>query len=192
MHAFEATTPLGPALQFAFVVDDLDSALQFWLQSMGVGPFFHIEKASYRELRYRGQVTTPEYSVALAYWGDTQIELITQSCATPSIYREFLDEGRSGQLHHICVSTDDMDRFQREAQARGFEELAHLTLEPSGRVAYFRSSHARWPLTEVGAFTARILEFFETVRRASVGWDGSEPIRSFGPSAKTATESVAS
>ncbi|MCC5885623.1 MAG: VOC family protein [Gammaproteobacteria bacterium] len=181
MNALTTATPMGPALQFAFVVDDLEAALQFWVQSMGVGPFFHIEQATYRELRYRGQATTPNYSVALAYWGDTQIELITQSCATPSIYREFLDEGRSGQLHHICVSTDDMDRFQREAQARGFEELAHLSMEPSGRVAYFRSHHARWPLTEVGEFPPRILELFDTVRRASVGWDGTAPLRKFQP-----------
>jgi len=177
MHSLQATTALGPALQFAFVVDDLDSALRFWVQSMGVGPFFHIEKASYRELRYRGQITRPDYAVALAYWGDTQIELVTQRCETPSIYREFLDEGRSGQLHHICVSTDDMDRFQDEAPGRGLEELAHLSMEPSGRVAYFRSGHARWPLTEVGEFPARILELFDTVRRASVDWDGQNPIR---------------
>lgn len=177
MHTLTAATPLGPALQFAFVVDDLESALAFWIQNMGVGPFFHIERASYRALRYRGQDTTPDYSVALAYWGEVQIELITQRCDTPSIYREFLAEGRSGQLHHICVSTDDMDRFQREAPARGFEELAHLSLEPSGRVAYFRSDHARWPLTEVGEFPARILDLFETVRRACMDWNGQDPVR---------------
>ena len=177
MHTLEAATALGPPLQFAFVVEDLDSALQFWVQSMGVGPFFHIERASYRELRYRGQPTTPDYSVALAYWGETQIELIAQRCATPSIYREFLDEGRSGQLHHICVRTDDMDRFQREAPGRGLEELAHLTMAPSGRVAYFRSRLSRWPLTEVGEFPARILELFETVRQASIDWNGKDPVR---------------
>lgn len=172
-----STAGLGPPLQFAFVVDDLDAALHFWVHSMGVGPFFHIGHARYRELRYRGQVTTPDYAVALAYWGETQIELITQHCSTPSIYREFLDEGRSGQLHHICVSTTDMNRFQREAERRNLEQLAHLSMEPSGRVAYFRSRFQRWPLTEVGEFPARIFDLFAMVREAASSWDGSNPVR---------------
>jgi hypothetical protein len=40
---------------------------------MGVGPFFRIDRAGCRSAIYRRRPYTPNYSLAIAYWGDMQI-----------------------------------------------------------------------------------------------------------------------
>ena len=37
-------------MQNAFVVDDLDAAMDHWLNKMGVGPYFMFEHVQFREI----------------------------------------------------------------------------------------------------------------------------------------------
>jgi methylmalonyl-CoA/ethylmalonyl-CoA epimerase len=167
----------GPVIQHAFVVRDMDAGLAYWTEVMGVGPFYRVEKATYREALYRGAPASPEYSVAIAYWGDAQIELVSPTSDNPSIYKEFLDEGHDGLLHHMCVTVENMGDFKSSLDGDNFETLAELALEPEGHVLYLRGSGQRWPLMEVGDFPQGIYDFFDMVKTASVGWDGKDPIR---------------
>ena len=59
---------------------------------------------------------TVDFSVAIGYWGDTQIELIQQHNDAPSIYREFLQKGYRG-MQHMCVVTHDNSDFRMKANA---------------------------------------------------------------------------
>jgi len=77
-------------MQNAFVVTDLDAALDHWTRVMGVGPFFVFERVEFAEIWYRGQSALDiDLSVAIGYWGDLQIELIRQRNDVPSIYTDF-------------------------------------------------------------------------------------------------------
>jgi hypothetical protein len=67
---------LGDIMQLAFVPEDFDAAVAHWTQTMGVGPFFIIEGIHLDGMKYRGQPTEAVFDLALAYWGDLQIELI--------------------------------------------------------------------------------------------------------------------
>jgi hypothetical protein len=41
------TTPIfGPVIQHAFAVRDMDAALTYWTEVMGVGPFYRVNEAS--------------------------------------------------------------------------------------------------------------------------------------------------
>jgi len=173
MHA----SVFGPIIQHAFVVRDMKAALSYWINVMGVGPFFQINKATYKKALYRNASATPEYSVALAYWGETQIELVTPTSDEPSIYNDFLDEGHDGLLHHICVTVEDMADFQSTLDINKFEILAQLELDPKGHVLYLRGRGQPWPLIEVGDFPTAIFELFKRVKSASKNWDGIDPIR---------------
>jgi len=82
-----------------------------------------------------------------------------------------------GLLHHMCVTVDSMDDFKSGLDASKFETLAELALEPEGHVLYLRGAGQRWPLIEVGDFPSVIFDLFEQVKAASIGWDGSDPIR---------------
>lgn len=118
-----------------------------------------------------------DMNAALAYWGENQIELVTPTSDKPSIYKEFLDEGHEGLLHHMCVTVANMNEFRLSIDASKFETLAELALEPEGHVLYLRGAGQRWPLIEVGEFPPAIFELFKRVKSASEGWDGRDPIR---------------
>jgi methylmalonyl-CoA/ethylmalonyl-CoA epimerase len=170
-------TLFSPIIQNAFVVEDLDAALGHWTRVMGVGPFFRIDRASCKSALYRGRPYTPNYSLAIAYWGDTQIELIMPNDDDDSIYKEFIDEGHAGLLHHYCVTVDDMAPLEKRLATAPFEILADMSLEPSGRVLYLRGAAQRWPLIEVGAFAPGIYALFRMAKAAADTWDGQDPVR---------------
>ncbi|MBT4162545.1 MAG: hypothetical protein HOC70_07350 [Gammaproteobacteria bacterium] len=173
------STNFGPVIQNAFTVRDMDAALAYWIDVMGVGPFFCTDKATYREALYRNAPASPQYAVALAYWGDTQIELIAPTSNNPNIYNEFLDDGLDGLLHHMCVTVEDIGEFRRGLDKQKFEILSELAMEPAGHVLYLRGKGQKWPLIEIGEFPPVIYEVFERVKSASEDWDGRDPIRQF-------------
>jgi hypothetical protein len=97
---------LGPIMQIAYVPTDFDAAIDYWTQVLGVGPFFLWEHVAVDHLQYRGARSTPDFSVALSYWGDLQIELIRQDNDARSIYRDW----NSNALHHVQIVAPDYDK----------------------------------------------------------------------------------
>ena len=67
----------GHAMQSAWVVDDLDTAVDAWLK-VGIGPFFYVEYTPdlFEESTYRSSPSPISMKIALAQAGDMQIELI--------------------------------------------------------------------------------------------------------------------
>ena len=68
----------------------------------GVGPFFHIEHVPLDIVHYRGTSINLVMSVALANWGDLQIEFIYQHNDVPSVFSDRMN-GKHNGLHHIAV-----------------------------------------------------------------------------------------
>src|SRR3546814_16101157 len=89
----------GPIFQTAYVVEDIDGALDHWTRVLGVGPFFMFPTPLPFAWLKRDEVLTDEYDVlshaALAYSGDMMIELIRPR-GDPSPYRDFPDAGQRG------------------------------------------------------------------------------------------------
>ena len=165
----------GPIIQFAFVVGNLDRALDHWV-SLGVGPFFRRTRVQYSFARYRGETTQMDFSAALAYSGNIQIELIAQNCRSPSVYREFLDEGLEG-LHHVLIAVPDLEQYRRSIAGRPLSVLGEIGHETGG-VLYVRGEEQRWPLLEVGQFGERVFGLFDMLKTASETWDGTNAVRS--------------
>src|SRR4029079_1481071 len=98
---------------------NLDAALRHWVERRGVGPFFVIERMVFADHRYRGTPSQPMLSVALAYSGAMQVELITPHDEQPSVYREFLDAGGRG-LHHVGFGASDIEGEIAAYEAAGY------------------------------------------------------------------------
>lgn len=75
--------------------------MHHWTERLGVGPFFHVERAPIEDFRYMGEPSDLEASIALANSGGLQIELIEQRNDAPSMYRDFLAAGNEG-LQHVA------------------------------------------------------------------------------------------
>jgi methylmalonyl-CoA/ethylmalonyl-CoA epimerase len=112
--------------QVAFVVKDLDAAQRFFRQTMGIPRFYVIDHFGSRatEKTFRGQPANHDFSIALAYSGNTQIELI-QHLAGETCYREFLERKGEG-MQHLGFFLDDRDRHNQalaEFNRNGFSIL---------------------------------------------------------------------
>ncbi|WP_439533874.1 VOC family protein [Polymorphobacter sp.] len=170
----------GPIFQTAYVVEALEPALEHWTSRLGVGPFFlfpipfsfdwlKLDEAPATDTNVLG-------GVALAYSGDTMIEIIVPGTA-PSTYRKFLDDGRSG-VHHLGTVADDYEAQMAAARAAGIRVVMEGEL-PLSRFAYLETDTV-YPGTMIEIIDMRegMHELFGAVKAASVGWDGRDPVRS--------------
>jgi catechol 2,3-dioxygenase-like lactoylglutathione lyase family enzyme len=172
----------GEIRQIAFVVRDLDAALAYWTQVLGVGPFFVLRTATFETFEVNGKPSPPPtIQIALGNSGDLQVELIQQVGDEPSAYREFLDAGREG-MHHVSswLTREEYDRVRTELTAQG------VTISQEGgvlggdsRFAYFRTDTVdggiQYEIADV--MSSPMYPFFESMAQLAKDWDGTDPIR---------------
>jgi catechol 2,3-dioxygenase-like lactoylglutathione lyase family enzyme len=169
----------GAITQNGYVVRDIEAAMRHWV-SLGVGPWFYMERAPIERFTFRGQPSEVHISIALANSGTLQIELIQQRNEAPSMYREFLQAGREG-LQHIAYWTDDFDRDMRKALALGWRVGQSGEVGADGRFAYFDTEAHPGTVIELSEKSGRKGVMFRRIREASESWDGRDPIRSEWP-----------
>lgn len=164
----------GPVIQQGYVVPDIQAAMKHWIER-GVGPFF-IERLRGIPGTYRGKESKFNLDAAFAYSGDQQIEVIQPLDDTPSIYRRYLEDHRTGGLQHLAVWVDSIDAKLAELESAG---SAYEVLQRYGDGhAYLDSVDAPGVMIQLMAHSEFMDELFETIRQGSIGWDGeSEPIR---------------
>lgn len=166
---------LGTIFQIAYCPRDLDAAIRFWTETMGVGPFFRRGPLSFSGALYRGQPTDLSFTLAIAYWGDTQIELTQAHNDAPSIYRDWYDAGSEG-VHHICIAVDDVRAARALCVERG-HSIEQELYYPGGGAIYVDAGGGQGTLTEMVQLTQEQRDRFATYREAARNWDGSQPVR---------------
>jgi catechol 2,3-dioxygenase-like lactoylglutathione lyase family enzyme len=172
----------GAIRQIAFVVHDLDRALDYWTRTLGVGPFFALRKLSPEQYRYRSQPSPPPVvSIALGNSGDLQVEIIQQHDERPSAYRDFLRAGREGFQHVSAWLTRAQYDATKAASLRNGLTVAHEGVIPGSgvRFAYFATDTVpgglMYEIADVVGSPADAL--MRMVADAARGWDGSDPVR---------------
>lgn len=170
----------GPVFQMAYVVPELDPFIEHLTRVVGVGPFYLFPVPLPFEWMTRHDAPSEATDIlahaALAFSGETMIEVIVPG-SDPSPYREFLDAGRQG-LHHLGTWATDYDAQMAAARGAGIRVAIEGKL-PVSRFAYLETD-ALWPGTMVEIIEPQpaMLELFDTIKAASSGWDGSDPLRS--------------
>jgi methylmalonyl-CoA/ethylmalonyl-CoA epimerase len=168
----------GPVMQLGFVVPDLELATQHWMQKVGLGPFFMIENVQYAEAYYRGAPAEIAMSVALAQWGEVQVELIQQFNEAPSIYTDF--PGRTlGGLQHCGVMTHDLTQDIAALRTENIEPVQWGATGNGIRFAYVATDAQPGGMIELIEHGPAIDAFFALVREGARNWDGKDPIRRF-------------
>jgi methylmalonyl-CoA/ethylmalonyl-CoA epimerase len=167
---------IGPVMQIAFVPRDFDAAIRYWTQTMGVGPFYLMENIQLGEGRYRGEPSDFTFSIALAYWGDMQIELIRPENDAPNMYQEHADD----TMHHTCILTDDIVKARRIAEGAGAKVIVEGKVAPDGAVIYVDSGNGPGSIVEILQMSTGGDGLFAMIKSASVNWDGKDPVRKLG------------
>ena len=166
----------GDLRQVGIVVRDIEAAMTHWSAVCGVGPWFYTDRLAVTAFSYRGRRHDGIHlSIALANSGDVQLELIQQRCDTPSMYRDFLAAGHEGMQHWSSWPVD-YDARLRHALANGYT-VGQEGDSPRGRFVYLWNEGHPGTVIEMAHLTEGRKRIFDAVRAASVGWDGSDPVR---------------
>ncbi len=170
---------LGPVMQISFCPADYEAALQHWL-SLGAGPFFENHHVKLDEVKFRGAPSDVDFSMALGYFGDLQIELIRQHNDAPSMYTEWRAAGGEG-VQHMCVLVDDIAEARRRVAAQGGTVIQEGTLPGGmGAVIYVDTGGGPGTVMEYLQIAEAGRQGFAMMRAAHRNWDGSDPIRGRG------------
>lgn len=170
----------GRTFQVAYVVQDIDAAIDYWTDMIGVGPFYEFPvPLGCDTLAVDGVPVPPDHpifgGVAVSYSGDTMIELIQPGSAR-STYSDFLASGRSG-VHHLGTWVEDYDAAVAHARGAGVRIVLEGSL-PLSRFAYLDTSRGGdGPLIELIAPLPPMIALFDEIRAAAATWDGSRPRR---------------
>lgn len=168
----------GQIVQMAYVVEDIRAAMNWWLMDGKVGPWFLLESFTGPEQRYRGETTTADVSIAMAFAGHMMIELIQPKDTQPSVYKEIIDKRGHG-FHHIGIAVEDVEAERRAYEARGYL-VAFSTPVPSGGSVYYMDDGRLEPgFVELIPATPGMDDMFTRFWRASVDWNGADPVRPF-------------
>jgi hypothetical protein len=166
----------GGIRQNGYVVRDVHAAMDHWINVLGVGPWFYLDRVKIDYFRHRGEDSNLEMSIALANSGSIQIELIQQRNDAPSMYKEFLDSGREG-LQHLAYWTTEYQAVYDRALSLGYKVGHEGQIGGErGRFAYFDTESHPGTVIELSDISGPKGRFFEHVRQSSIDWDGSAPI----------------
>lgn len=168
----------GEIRQLGYVVHDIEAAMAYWSGTLGVGPWFYNPQVPIRNYHYEGKQYEPHNSVALANSGFVQVELIQTRNDVPSMYRDFLLQGRTG-LQHVAYWTEDYDADLDRAISQGFRPVMSGEVGERGRFVYFDTEYHPGTVIELSEVAGPKGKMFDLIRNASLDWDGSDPVRQF-------------
>ena len=169
---------IGTICQMAYVVEDLDAAIDWWIKKTGVGPWFVLPSFGGEGHVYRGAPCTSNVAIAMSFAGSTNIELIQPLDNNPSVYKETIDKTGYG-FHHFGVARDDIEDEVERRIARGEVMLQRAPVPTGGSVAFFEGGEGAPGFVELIPATAGMDEGFTRFWEQTQDWDGSDPKRSF-------------
>ncbi len=120
----------------AIVVEDIDTALGFWRDVMGLD-LDHIE-----------EVPSQASKVAFLPTGESEVELV-QPTDPESGLAKYLEKRGEG-MHHLCVEVDDIDGMLVNLKQKGVRLINEEPFELPGRkMAFIHPKSANGVLVEL-------------------------------------------
>jgi hypothetical protein len=170
--------PDNGIIQMAYVVQDIHQSMATWVNKLNVGPWFLLDDFTGVDPLYRGRPTDASVSLAMSFAGHMMIELIQEHKPAPSVYREAIEKHGYG-FHHWGVATNDFDSELEKYRTSGYEVAFHARVPTGGRVAYMDTTRDLPGMVELIELGAAFDPVFSRFYRATIGWDGVEPVRAF-------------
>jgi hypothetical protein len=165
-------------IQMAYVVEDIHRAIDTWVKPLNVGPWFLLDSFTGIDAQYRGRPTDASVSIAMSFAGHMMIELIQEHRQVPSVYREVIEKRGYG-FHHWGIASKNFDSDLRRYQAQGYELAFFARVPTGGRVAYMDTTADLPGMVELIELGASFDPVFSGFYRATIGWDGKDPVRPF-------------
>jgi len=178
MSQLDFGQPHGGVMQMAYIVPDIHAAMRHWIETLNVGPWFLLERFSGTDPVYRGAPSKAEVAIAMSFAGHMNMELIQPLDAHPSVYREAQERQGYG-FHHWGIASLDVDADVARYEARGMKTAFRAGVPTGGDVVYLDTGGVLPGFVELIPVNPLMERAFGAFYAASLGWDGSEPVRPF-------------
>ncbi len=165
-------TIIPPIYQLAYRVPDLDEAVAFWVSTMRVGPFKMLRHIVQPVCEFLGNPADVDLSIALAWRGGLQIELMQVHRSSNSVF----DAGASPAtgLHHVGIKTNQIGDDAARLVAAGFRQLQR-GISASGTETIFLEGPAQVTgLIELIHVPNSVCQV-DRLRLAAETWNGMDP-----------------
>lgn len=168
---------LGEPHHCAYVVDDIEATVRRLVDQLGAGPFFLIENVPLENVLSRGEPAEFVHNSAFGYCGGGAIELMEVLSLAP----ERVQKGFSGprpRIHHVAyvVPPTEVADLRSSLDDRGLTEYLSSQLGEVETTLHDASAALGHDI-EIHVENEGLRDFFEMVRAAADGWDGSESLR---------------
>jgi catechol 2,3-dioxygenase-like lactoylglutathione lyase family enzyme len=138
--------------QIGIVVPDMDKAIKFYEEVLGIGPFNVLPREP-ETCELHGKETHFQLKTGFAFVGGLQVELI-QVMKGISAHSEFLDKNPHGGIHHVAIYTEDLERDLEKYIEAGVKLIA--------KGEYMRT---KWAYLDSTAQSGLILELIQLPQR---------------------------
>jgi len=121
----------------AVLVEDLDQALSFWQDQLGL-PLDHVEK-----------IDSMEVKIAFLPLGESEIELVQPTTADSGLAK-FLEKRGPG-LHHICIEVENINTMLEKLKEKGVRLIdgEPVTMDDGRKLAFLHPKSAGGVLVEL-------------------------------------------
>ncbi len=169
----------GEVRQLAYIVPDIDAAMQQWADEAGIDSFIVARnQAPMKGAWYRGEPgETARVNIAFGYIGDMQLELIELIGDTPSLYKEAIDREITG-LHHYAVCVENFAEVYRWGLANGYESVVDTGVDGLVRMSYIENRQENLIL-EVIEWNPLTRPYFDSIEKLVKESDKSQLVREF-------------
>ena len=169
--------PDQSVIEICHVVDDMDAAINHWINVIGAGPFFVGDMHLTENQWHRGEPTEQAIQVAFGFSGGVVIELVKPlRDDLPSAFKEALDSTGPG-FHHVMLRVDYDEGFKRLSEA-GYEVALHCLMPSGERCTLFDTRRDNGGYIELMDMSPMVSRQLETMARAHREWDGAaRPVR---------------
>jgi methylmalonyl-CoA/ethylmalonyl-CoA epimerase len=168
----------GPIHHLAYLVDDLEAAVEHLVSKFGAGPFFVLRDVAFEHLTSRGEPATFAHDSAFGQCGAVPIEVIQVKRLEPELARAGFAL-TPPRLHHTAyvVAPEHLEAAREDLERRGLPAFLHAITGDIGSTLHDAAATLGHHV-ELHADCQQLHEVFGMVRDASVGWDGSDLLRS--------------
>jgi len=121
----------------AVLVKDLDQALSFWQDQLGL-TLDHVEK-----------IDSMEVKIAFLPLGDSEIELVQPTTADSGLAKYLKKRGPG--LHHICIEVENINTMLGELKEKGVRLIdgEPVTMDDGRKLAFLHPKSAGSVLVEL-------------------------------------------
>jgi Glyoxalase/Bleomycin resistance protein/Dioxygenase superfamily len=170
-----AGLPLLEVTHVGYVVDDIESAVEWATKAFHAGPFFLVSHMTFETCTFNGEPAVYDHSSAFGQWGEIAIELTVVHGSTPPALAEAIG-GTAPKFGHVGMLSDDLDTDSRLLEAAGLPLFHSGSSGPIG--AHWHDGRKQLGHhIEILRRTPEIEGIYAMVRAAGRHWDGSSPLR---------------